>query len=61
MSVLTATVECPECDTVFEGYWADDSMDAEQRDEAPVAAQECQCGHRFEAEYPGWSELGGAG
>lgn len=49
------------CEAVFEGFWRDDSMDKEQRDEAPEAEQECPNGHKFEAEYPGWSEFGGAG
>lgn len=61
MSVLTATVECPICETEFQGYWADASMDDEQRDEAPVASQECPHGHKFDAEYPGWSYQSEAG
>lgn len=61
MSVLTAVVECPECGVEFEGAWYDGSMDAEQRDEAPVAEQECPAGHRFEAEYSGWSYTTEAG
>jgi hypothetical protein len=62
-SVLSATVECtwPGCGVTFEGYWYDDSMDDEQRDEAPVAQQECPNGHKFEAEYPGWSYRSEAG
>jgi hypothetical protein len=59
--VLTALVECPECGEDVEGIWEDDSMDEEQRDEAPVATQECPAGHSFEAQYPGWSWLTEAG
>lgn len=63
MSVLSATIECPEekCGVSFEGFWYDDSMDEEQRDEAPVMQQECPSGHKFEAEYPGWSYQSEAG
>jgi hypothetical protein len=57
MSVLSAVIDCtyPKCGQSFEGYWYDDSMDPEQRDEAPVSMQECPLGHKFEAEFPGWS------
>lgn len=58
---LTALLDCPECDTPFEGTWHDDSMDAEQRDEAPVQDQQCPKGHVFKAEYPGWSYTTEAG
>lgn len=61
MSILTALVECPRCDTTFEGSWHDESMDPESRDEAPVAEQECPNGHKFPAQYPGWSYTGEAG
>jgi hypothetical protein len=61
MSILTALVECPACDVTFEGSWRDDSMDEEQRDEAPVGEQECPAGHKFVAEFPGWSFYGEAG
>jgi hypothetical protein len=52
---LTAILDCPECEVSFEGRWSDDSMDPEQRDEAPVQAQQCPNGHQFDAEFPGWS------
>lgn len=57
----TYLIECPECDVEFEGTWHDNSMDSEQRDEAPVQEQTCPNGHIFEAEYPGWSYMGEAG
>jgi hypothetical protein len=58
---LTAILDCPECEASFEGQWIDDSIDPEQRDEAPVQGQECPNGHRFEAAYPGWSWFTEAG
>lgn len=55
-------LDCPQCGTTFEGSWHDESMDPEQRDEAPVAGQCCpDCWHHFEAEYPGWSYTSEAG
>lgn len=58
---LTAILDCPECDVSFDGEWNDDSMDPEQRDDVPVQVQQCPKGHRFEAEYPGWSYTSEAG
>jgi len=59
--ILTAILDCPQCDVPFEGQWADDSIDPEQRDDAPVQIQACPNGHQFEAQYPGWSYLTEAG
>lgn len=55
-------VECPSCDTPFEGHWSDDSMDLEQMDSPPVEDQMCpECGKVFEEAYPGWATFGEAG
>jgi hypothetical protein len=61
MAILIQIIECPECGTEFEGSWHDESIDEEQRDEAPVQVQECPAGHSFSAEYTGWSWLSEAG
>lgn len=62
--VLTfaANVDCEECGTMFEAVWVDDSLDAEQMTDPPIADQTCPgCGHTEEIEYPGFVNYGDAG
>jgi hypothetical protein len=55
MLVLTAYLDCPECEAVFEGVWKDDSLSVQDMAEAPVADQTCPNGHVMAAEeYSGW-------
>ena len=58
---FAANLDCPECELVFEGYWVDDSLDAEQMTDPPEDEFRCpRCGHVFEAEYPGYFNYGDA-
>jgi hypothetical protein len=61
---FSANIDCPECDTVFEGLWVDDAIDVEQLVDPPVNYQSCpntKCGHRWEEEYPGFFNYSDAG
>lgn len=59
---LTAIITCAQCALDFEGVWRDDSLDEQDRAEAPVAVQQCPgCGHTETMEYPGWSFRNEAG
>lgn len=58
----SAIVDCPSCGVPFEGQWQTDVMDIEQLDGPPECVQTCPtCRVTFDAEYPGWTEFGGAG
>jgi hypothetical protein len=59
--ILTAIIECTVCWEEFDGLWVDDSIDEQDRAEAPTEEQQCPNGHQFEAEYPGWSFRSEAG
>lgn len=62
MRYLTGTVECASCHEVYDGSWADDSMDVNDMAEAPVASQTCpSCGHVQQEEWPGWTWQSEAG
>lgn len=62
MQILTAFLDCPECQLTFEATWADDSLDLQDMPSAPVATHTCPaCGHQFTQEYPGWSLFTEAG
>lgn len=59
---FSANVDCPECGALFEGTWVDDSIDAEQMVDPPIAMVTCpRCGGVFEEEYPGFVNYGDAG
>jgi len=58
----SALVTCLECGADYEGFWQDDSLDTQDRAEAPVATQRCpSCGFEQDEEYPGWSFMNEAG
>jgi hypothetical protein len=59
--LLTAFIDCGVCETTYEGVWADDSIDEQDRAEAPVADQTCPDGHTEPVEYPAWSWRSEAG
>jgi hypothetical protein len=53
--ILTALVECGNCELTYEGSWEDDSDTTQDMDEAPVAWQECpECKTEQQETYPGW-------
>lgn len=59
---FTEIVECPECDTEFDGFFHDPSLSVEDMDEAPTGQHVCpNCGHGFETTFTGWSFFSEAG
>jgi hypothetical protein len=49
---LSATHRCAGCGEEADGIWPGTEQDG---DGAPAAEQQCACGHRQLAEYPGFS------
>jgi DNA-directed RNA polymerase subunit RPC12/RpoP len=52
MAALSATYRCAGCGEEADGIWPGTEQDG---DGAPAAEQQCACGHRQLAEYPGFS------
>jgi len=51
--VIILLVECPKCLTAFEGAWLEP---AERGEPVEPSRQLCgECGHSWEAGYPGYS------
>jgi hypothetical protein len=58
----TAQYLCAGCDEEADGIWPwPDAGDEQDQDGAPVAEQECPCGHRQAEQYPGYAFFGEAG
>ena len=58
----TAQYVCGGCGNESEGIWPwPEPGDEQDQEEAPVAEQECPCGHKQLAEFPGYSFFGEAG
>lgn len=59
---FTENVDCPQCDTVFEGEFHDDSMTVHDITDPPTGEHTCPaCQHRFPTEMTGWTYFGEAG
>lgn len=61
---FSENVDCPVCETVFEGQFYDltTSMTVEDMTDPPVGQHHCPaCGHRWGSELTGWSFFSEAG
>lgn len=59
---FTENVDCPICDTTFEGVFHDDSDTVEDMTDAPVGSHTCpSCHHEWISGMSGWTFFSEAG
>jgi hypothetical protein len=58
---VSQIINCEECDIEFEAIFDTGAFDIEMVDEEISADVECPNGHRFHAEYTGWTHHTDAG
>ncbi len=60
--LFTERVDCPACDTMFEGQFHDDSDTVQDIAEAPQGCHACPvCGYQWVSTLTGWTFFSEAG